>query len=46
MLPDFQFVIAHPNILHELSAIRGLLRQKFPELEKGYYSAVMDLEFY
>lgn len=29
-LNDFQFVIAHPDILPELVAIRGLLKRKFP----------------
>lgn len=37
MLPDFQFTIAHPNIMHELQVIRGLLRKKYPELEKGKF---------
>lgn len=40
MLPDFQFVIAHPNILQELSVIRGLLKNKFPELEKGEHNVL------
>ncbi|XP_065221538.1 uncharacterized protein mRpL1 [Planococcus citri] len=34
-LPDFQFVIAHPNIMSELISIRGLLRKKFPSIENG-----------
>jgi len=29
-LNDFQFVVAHPDILPELVAIRGLLKRKFP----------------
>lgn len=35
MLPDFQFVLAHPNILTELSAIRGLLKKRYPNLQHG-----------
>lgn len=27
---DFQHVVAHPNILPELVAIRGLMKKKFP----------------
>lgn len=35
-LPDFAFVIAHPEVLHELTVIRGLLRKKFPSIEGGW----------
>lgn len=35
-LPDFSFVIAHPEVMHELTVIRGLLRKKFPSLESGW----------
>lgn len=35
MLPDFQYVLAHPDILTELSAIRGLLRKRYPNLKHG-----------
>ncbi|XP_050437374.1 50S ribosomal protein L1 [Adelges cooleyi] len=35
MLPDFQYVLAHPDILTELSAIRGLLRRRYPTLQNG-----------
>lgn len=35
MLPDFQYVLAHPDILTELSAIRGLLRKRYPNLQHG-----------
>lgn len=34
-LPDFQFIIAHPNVAAELIAIRGLLRLNFPTIENG-----------
>ncbi|XP_037953505.1 50S ribosomal protein L1 [Teleopsis dalmanni] len=30
LLTDYQFVIAHPNILAELVALRGLMKRKFP----------------
>lgn len=30
MLTDFQHILAHPNILPELVALRGLLKRKFP----------------
>ncbi|XP_014239246.1 uncharacterized protein LOC106660813 [Cimex lectularius] len=30
MLPDFQFILAHPNILAELVSLRPILRKKFP----------------
>ncbi|XP_004523172.1 39S ribosomal protein L1, mitochondrial [Ceratitis capitata] len=30
LLSDYQFVIAHPNILPELIALRGLMKRKFP----------------
>lgn len=35
MLPDFQYVLAHPDILSELPAIRGLLRKRYPNLQNG-----------
>lgn len=40
MLPDFDFIIAHPNILAELTVIRGLLRKNFPSLENGIPSRI------
>lgn len=30
LLTDYQYVIAHPNILPELVALRGLMKRKFP----------------
>lgn len=30
LLSDYQFIIAHPNILPELVALRGLMKRKFP----------------
>ncbi|KAL1115682.1 hypothetical protein AAG570_005972 [Ranatra chinensis] len=35
VLPDFQFVVAHPNILPELVSLRGLLKKKFPNPKLG-----------
>jgi len=35
VLPDFQYVLAHPDILTELTAIRGLLRKRYPTLQHG-----------
>lgn len=35
MLPDFHYVLAHPDILSELAAIRGLLRKRYPTLQNG-----------
>lgn len=37
MLPDFQYVLAHPDILSELPAIRGLLRRRYPTLQNGLF---------
>nr|BAN20826.1 mitochondrial ribosomal protein L1 [Riptortus pedestris] len=39
VLPDFQFVLAHPNILPELVALRGLLKRKFPNPKLGTIGA-------
>lgn len=35
MLPDFDFVVAHPSILPEMVTIKGLLRKKFPNPGAG-----------
>lgn len=32
---DFQFIIAHPNILPELVVLRGLMKKKFPNVKSG-----------
>lgn len=37
MLPDFQYVLAHPDILTELPGIRGLLRKRYPSLQNGLF---------
>lgn len=35
MLPDFDFVVAHPSILPEMVSIKGLLKKKFPNPTAG-----------
>lgn len=35
MLPDFDFIVAHPSILPEMVAIKGLLKKKFPNPGAG-----------
>lgn len=35
LLPDYQFVVAHPNIMADMVAIRGLLKRKFPNPKNG-----------
>ncbi|KAG5671742.1 hypothetical protein PVAND_001922 [Polypedilum vanderplanki] len=32
---DFQFIVAHSNILHEIMPIRGLLKRRFPNPKNG-----------
>lgn len=34
-LADYQFIIAHPNIMPDMVAIRGLLKRKFPNPKNG-----------
>lgn len=34
-LLDYQYVIAHTNIMPELVSIRGLMRRKFPNSKNG-----------
>ncbi|KAL3271443.1 hypothetical protein HHI36_021929 [Cryptolaemus montrouzieri] len=41
-LQDFQFVIAHPDILHELSSLRGILKKKFPNPKAGTLDIHLD----
>ncbi|KAK9876403.1 hypothetical protein WA026_012714 [Henosepilachna vigintioctopunctata] len=41
-LQDFQFVIAHPDILHELSTLRGLMKKKFPNPKSGTLDIHLD----
>lgn len=35
VLPDFQHILAHPNILPELVCLRGLMKKKFPNVKTG-----------
>ncbi|CAH1399151.1 unnamed protein product [Nezara viridula] len=35
VLPDFQHILAHPNILPELVSLRGLMKKKFPNVKSG-----------
>lgn len=37
-LQDFQYFIAHPNILPELVSLRGLMKRKFPNPKSGTLS--------
>lgn len=37
-LQDFHYVIAHPHILPELVALRGLMKKKFPNPKNGSLS--------
>ncbi|KAK9505326.1 hypothetical protein O3M35_009409 [Rhynocoris fuscipes] len=39
MLPDFQYILAHPNILPELVSLKGVLKKKFPSLKQGTLGA-------
>lgn len=34
-LADYQFIIAHPNIMPDMVAIRGLMKRKFPNPKNG-----------
>lgn len=35
LLTDYQYVVAHPNILPDLVQIRGLMKKKFPNPKNG-----------
>lgn len=39
LLSDYQYVIAHPNILPELVSLRGLMKRKFPNPKGGTLGA-------
>lgn len=39
VLPDFQFFVAHPNILPEIVSLKGLLKKKFPNPKNGTLGA-------
>jgi len=38
-LSDYQFVLAHPNILPDMVTVRGLMRRKFPNPRNGTLGA-------
>lgn len=38
-MSDYQFVLAHPNILPDMVAVRGLMRRKFPNPRTGTLGA-------
>lgn len=38
-MSDYQFVLAHPNILPDMVAVRGLMRRKFPNPRNGTLGA-------
>ncbi|CAB0008923.1 unnamed protein product [Nesidiocoris tenuis] len=39
VLPDFDYIVAHPNILPELVSLRGLLKKRFPNPKSGTLGA-------
>lgn len=41
-LTDYQYVIAHPNILPDLAVVRGLLKKKFPNPKTGTLGPELD----
>lgn len=38
-LSDYQFVLAHPNILPDMVSVRGLMKKKFPNPRTGTLGA-------
>lgn len=34
-ISDYQFVLAHPNIMPDMVAVRGLMKRKFPNPRSG-----------
>lgn len=34
-ITDYQFILAHPNILPDMVAVRGLMKRKFPNPRSG-----------
>ena len=39
LMTDYQYVVAHPNILPEIVPIRGLMKKKFPNPKNGTLGA-------
>ncbi|XP_044762726.1 50S ribosomal protein L1 [Coccinella septempunctata] len=42
VLTDFEFVVSHPDILHELSSLRGLMKKKYPSYKLGTIDVNLD----
>ncbi|CRK92349.1 CLUMA_CG005923, isoform A [Clunio marinus] len=42
LLTDYQYAIAHPNILPDLLPIRGLMKKKYPNPKNGTLGADLD----
>lgn len=38
-MSDYQFVLAHPNILPDMVSVRGLMKRKFPNPRSGTLGA-------
>lgn len=34
-MSDYQFVLAHPNIMPDMVSVRGLMKRKFPNPKTG-----------
>lgn len=42
LLSDYQFIIAHPNVLPDLVPVRGLMKKKFPNPKLGTLGANLE----
>jgi large subunit ribosomal protein L1 len=42
LLTDYQYIVAHPNILPDIVPIRGLMKKKFPNPKSGTLGANID----
>lgn len=42
LLSDYQYVIAHPNVLPDLVPVRGLMKKKFPNPKNGTLGANLE----
>jgi large subunit ribosomal protein L1 len=42
LLSDYQYIIAHPNVLPELVSLRGLMKKKFPNPKNGTLGVNLD----
>lgn len=41
---DYEYLVAHPSIVPDLSAIRGLIKKKFPNVRNRTISVDLDAE--